>query len=46
MTTVAVLHPGRMGAAVGALLAGAGHDVRWLPAGRGPGRTAARRPPA
>jgi 3-hydroxyisobutyrate dehydrogenase-like beta-hydroxyacid dehydrogenase len=37
MSTVAVLHPGRMGAAVGALLVGAGHDVQWLPAGRGPG---------
>jgi 3-hydroxyisobutyrate dehydrogenase-like beta-hydroxyacid dehydrogenase len=37
VTSVAVLHPGRMGAAVGALLAGAGHDVRWLPAGRGSG---------
>jgi 3-hydroxyisobutyrate dehydrogenase-like beta-hydroxyacid dehydrogenase len=37
VTTVAVLHPGRMGAAVGALLVGAGIDVRWLPAGRGPG---------
>src|SRR5215218_3317534 len=37
MTTVAVLHPGRMGAAVGALLLHTGADVRWLPAGRGPG---------
>jgi 3-hydroxyisobutyrate dehydrogenase-like beta-hydroxyacid dehydrogenase len=37
VTTIAVLHPGRMGAAVGALLVGAGHDVRWLPAGRGAG---------
>ena len=37
MSVVAVLHPGRMGAAVGALLVAAGHDVRWLPAGRGPG---------
>jgi 3-hydroxyisobutyrate dehydrogenase-like beta-hydroxyacid dehydrogenase len=37
MSVVAVLHPGRMGAAIGALLLGAGHDVRWLPAGRGPG---------
>jgi 3-hydroxyisobutyrate dehydrogenase-like beta-hydroxyacid dehydrogenase len=37
MTTVAVLHPGRMGAAVGALLVRAGSEVRWLPAGRGTG---------
>jgi len=37
MTSVAVLHPGRMGAAVGAVLVGAGSDVRWLPAGRGAG---------
>jgi len=37
MTTVAVLHPGRMGSAVGALLLHTGADVRWLPAGRGPG---------
>lgn len=37
MAAVAVLHPGRMGAAVGALLAHAGHDTRWLPRGRGEG---------
>jgi Domain of unknown function (DUF1932)/NAD binding domain of 6-phosphogluconate dehydrogenase len=37
VTTVAVLHPGRMGAALGALLVRAGHDVRWLPSGRGDG---------
>jgi 3-hydroxyisobutyrate dehydrogenase-like beta-hydroxyacid dehydrogenase len=37
MTIIAILHPGRMGAAIGATLVSAGHDVRWLPAGRGPG---------
>lgn len=37
MSVVAVLHPGRMGAVIGGLLASRGHDVRWLPAGRGPG---------
>lgn len=37
MSAVAVLHPGRMGAAVGALLVRAGHEVRWLPEGRGEG---------
>jgi 3-hydroxyisobutyrate dehydrogenase-like beta-hydroxyacid dehydrogenase len=37
MTTIAILHPGRMGAAIGATLVAAGHDVRWLPAGRGAG---------
>ena len=34
MTRIAVLHPGQMGASVGRALAGAGHDVGWLPAGR------------
>ncbi len=32
---IAVLNPGAMGAAVGAQLVQAGHDVVWLPAGRG-----------
>ncbi|MFT4212935.1 MAG: DUF1932 domain-containing protein [Microbacterium sp.] len=35
MTRIAVLHPGAMGAAVGAALVGAGHEVGWLPEGRG-----------
>jgi 3-hydroxyisobutyrate dehydrogenase-like beta-hydroxyacid dehydrogenase len=34
MTTVGVLHPGAMGAAVGAALVSAGHDVIWASAGR------------
>jgi 3-hydroxyisobutyrate dehydrogenase-like beta-hydroxyacid dehydrogenase len=34
MTTVGVLHPGAMGAAVGAALASVGHDVIWASAGR------------
>jgi 3-hydroxyisobutyrate dehydrogenase-like beta-hydroxyacid dehydrogenase len=34
MATIGVLHPGEMGAAVGAVLAGAGHDVLWSSAGR------------
>lgn len=34
MTTVAILHPGRMGAAVAAQAATAGARVRWCPAGR------------
>jgi 3-hydroxyisobutyrate dehydrogenase-like beta-hydroxyacid dehydrogenase len=33
---IAVLHPGEMGAAVGETLRDVGHDVFWLPAGRGP----------
>jgi 3-hydroxyisobutyrate dehydrogenase-like beta-hydroxyacid dehydrogenase len=33
---IAVLHPGEMGAAVGRALTDAGHEVSWLPAGRGP----------
>jgi 3-hydroxyisobutyrate dehydrogenase-like beta-hydroxyacid dehydrogenase len=37
MTSIAVLHPGRMGAAIGALLVASGPEVRWLPAGRGAG---------
>ena len=35
-TSVGVLHPGAMGAAVGALLVNQGFPVRWLSAGRGP----------
>ncbi len=34
MSRVAVLHPGEMGAAVGAALVAAGHEVVWLPEGR------------
>lgn len=34
MTTIGVLHPGAMGAAVGAALVAAGHDVIWVSAGR------------
>ena len=34
MTTVGVLHPGAMGAAVGAALLSAGHDVIWASRGR------------
>ncbi len=34
MTVVAVLHPGEMGAAVGAALVEVGMEVVWLPAGR------------
>src|SRR5438067_652101 len=34
---IAILHPGRMGAAVGRTLLEAGHDVGWLPRGRGSG---------
>ncbi len=33
-TTIAVLHPGEMGAAVGAALRACGHDVVWASAGR------------
>jgi 3-hydroxyisobutyrate dehydrogenase-like beta-hydroxyacid dehydrogenase len=31
---IGVLHPGQMGAAIGAQLVGAGHRVLWCPAGR------------
>ncbi len=31
---VGLVHPGEMGAAVGAVLVRSGHEVRWLPAGR------------
>ncbi|MFI6005075.1 DUF1932 domain-containing protein [Streptomyces sp. NPDC051366] len=34
MTTVTVLHPGSMGAAVAAQATAAGHEVLWLPEGR------------
>jgi 3-hydroxyisobutyrate dehydrogenase-like beta-hydroxyacid dehydrogenase len=34
-TTIGLLHPGEMGAAVGKCLAGAGHRVLWVPDGRG-----------
>ncbi|MBX5442606.1 MAG: DUF1932 domain-containing protein [Solirubrobacteraceae bacterium] len=34
MATIGVLHPGAMGAAVGAALAQAGHEVLWVAAGR------------
>jgi 3-hydroxyisobutyrate dehydrogenase-like beta-hydroxyacid dehydrogenase len=36
MATVVILHPGDMGAAVGAALTKLGHEVGWLPAHRGP----------
>jgi 3-hydroxyisobutyrate dehydrogenase-like beta-hydroxyacid dehydrogenase len=38
---IGVLHPGEMGAAVAACLAGRGHQVLWAPGGRSPA-TAAR----
>ena len=34
MTTIGLLHPGNMGARVGAVLRAAGHDVAWVRAGR------------
>ena len=34
MATIGVLHPGEMGAAVGAVLAGAGHETVWASGGR------------
>ena len=37
VSCIAILHPGQMGAEVGRVLVEAGHDVGWLPAGRGPG---------
>ena len=40
-TVIGLLHPGEMGAAVGRCLTGAGHEVLWASAGRGPD-TAAR----
>lgn len=33
--TIALLHPGEMGAAIGAGLVARGHRVVWAPAGRG-----------
>lgn len=35
-TTIALLHPGEMGAAVGACLVAQGHRVIWIPTGRSP----------
>lgn len=35
MTAITVLHPGAMGVSVAASFAAAGHDVRWVRAGRG-----------
>jgi 3-hydroxyisobutyrate dehydrogenase-like beta-hydroxyacid dehydrogenase len=35
MSRMAILHPGQMGAEVGRTLVESGHDVFWLPAGRG-----------
>jgi 3-hydroxyisobutyrate dehydrogenase-like beta-hydroxyacid dehydrogenase len=37
MSTIGLLHPGRMGAAIGALLTERGHRVLWCPDGRSPG---------
>src|SRR5262249_23009405 len=34
--TIGLLHPGEMGAAVGAVLRGRGHPVLWAAAGRSP----------
>jgi 3-hydroxyisobutyrate dehydrogenase-like beta-hydroxyacid dehydrogenase len=39
-TTVGLLHPGEMGAAVGGCLAAAGHRVLWVPDGRSPASAA------
>ena len=39
-TTVGLLHPGEMGAAVGRCLTAAGHRVLWAPEGRSPASTA------
>ncbi len=36
MTRIAVLHPGEMGTGIGTVLRASGHEVCWLPAGRGP----------
>ena len=38
--TAGLLHPGEMGAAVGQCLAGAGHQVLWVPEGRSPASAA------
>jgi 3-hydroxyisobutyrate dehydrogenase-like beta-hydroxyacid dehydrogenase len=40
-TTIGLLHPGEMGAAVGQCLVAGGHEVLWVPQGRSPA-TAAR----
>jgi 3-hydroxyisobutyrate dehydrogenase-like beta-hydroxyacid dehydrogenase len=40
-TTIGLLHPGEMGAAVGQSLVAGGHEVLWVPQGRSPA-TAAR----
>jgi 3-hydroxyisobutyrate dehydrogenase-like beta-hydroxyacid dehydrogenase len=40
-SAIGILHPGEMGAAVGAALRARGHDVAWASAGRSP-QTAAR----
>ena len=39
-TTIGLLHPGEMGAAVGRCLTAAGHRVLWVPDGRGPASAA------
>ena len=39
-TTVGLLHPGEMGAAVGQSLVAAGHRVLWVPEGRSPASAA------
>jgi 3-hydroxyisobutyrate dehydrogenase-like beta-hydroxyacid dehydrogenase len=39
-TTVGLLHPGEMGAAVGQCLVAAGHQVLWVPEGRSPASAA------
>ena len=36
MTTIGLLHPGEMGAAIGRCLVERGHTVLWVPQGRGP----------
>ncbi|HEY6501107.1 MAG TPA: DUF1932 domain-containing protein [Streptosporangiaceae bacterium] len=38
-TTIGLLHPGEMGAAVGRCLVEQGHTVLWVPQGRGPATT-------
>jgi 3-hydroxyisobutyrate dehydrogenase-like beta-hydroxyacid dehydrogenase len=42
-TTVGLLHPGEMGAAVGQCLVAAGHTVLWVPEGRSPDSAARAR---
>jgi 3-hydroxyisobutyrate dehydrogenase-like beta-hydroxyacid dehydrogenase len=36
VTRIAILHPGEMGSAIGGALIDVGHEVYWLPRGRGP----------